>query len=303
MTYPEGIYAAMMTPFTETGSVNLTEVRRMTEFMIQGGVQGLFPVSNVGEHIQLDLRQKQCVVEAVVEQAAGRVRVFPGISSAGTRQAAEFGQFCKEAGADGVVLSAPFYFPYPPDVVCDGLEAVVCQVDLPVVLYNIPLYANAISPDMIRRLLRYDVVVAMKDSSGSVPALLEYVDIAREMRPSFRVLVGWEEMLVSAMAVGASGCMTASGGIFPEIMAALYRSIQEGRRERAAALQNLIAKATKRMKQVFFPYGYKLAMQARGFSMGHYAVAFDESRILGEQRDIETMVEEVLTEFKGLERR
>jgi dihydrodipicolinate synthase/N-acetylneuraminate lyase len=147
------------------------------------------------------------------------------------------------------------------------LAAIAERSRLPVILYNIPKFTSPISPAAFGKLLEIENVTAMKDSSGSVTELLAFLEIA-EKKKGFNILVGWEEMLVSAAAVGAKGCMTASGGIFPEIMSAIMGAVQNGEWEKAARLQKIIAKATLEMKKVFFPYGYKLAMEARGFEMG-----------------------------------
>lgn len=246
-----GTYAAMMTPFDENGDVALGVVCEMVEFLIEKGVMGIFPVSNVGEQIQLSGAQKRELIRTVVRQVRGRVPVMPGISAAGTHQSVELGMFCREEGADGVVLSAPFYFSYPQQVVGEALMAVARRVSLPVVLYNIPKFANPIEADTLEKLFQAPNVIGIKDSSGSISYLLDIVSRARDLRPDFSVLVGWEEMLYSAMGVGASGCMTASVGIFPEIMADLYKSTRDRNHRRALDLQYLISVATSQMKSLF----------------------------------------------------
>lgn len=300
MFVPEGIYAAMLTPFDECGKVKELVIREMVEFYITRGVQGIFPVSNVGEHIQMSEEEKRCFVDIVIDQAKGRVRITPGISSAGTDKAIEMGRYCAAAGADGVVISAPYYFKYPQELVRSHLAKVAKSLDIPVILYNIPSFANQITKETLKSLIEIDNIVAIKDSSGSIAELLNLLNMIEAERSDFRIMVGWEEMLLSSLVVGASGCMVASGGIFPEVMAEIYRCFKNNQLHNAVKLQKLIALATEQMKKVFFPYGYKLAMGARGFDMGEYSVKM-EYEIANEYKEsIYSIVKYVLSEYEKI---
>lgn len=300
MFMPEGVYAAMLTPFDERGRVKEPVVRNMVEFFIAGGVQGIFPVSNVGEHIQLSEEEKRRFVDIVIDQVKGRVRVTPGISSAGTCKAIELGQHCASAGADAVVISAPYYFKYPQELVESHLAEVAGNLDIPVILYNIPLFANPITIETLKNLIRHDNIIAIKDSSGSIPELLNLLNMLAEEGREFRVLVGWEEMLLSSLSVGAAGCMVASGGIFPEIMSGIYNAYKGSQLQKAVKLQKLIAMATEQMKRMFFPYGYKLAMAARGFDMGACPVGNGQWITDGHKDSIYAVVKHVLAEYENI---
>ena len=299
MFQPSGVYAAMLTPFDKNGRVNIPVVTKMVDFFVQKGVDGIFPVSNVGEFIQISEGDKRDFVDAVIRTAGGRVRVTPGISSPNPRQSIEFGKYCLQAGADAVVVSAPYYFKYPPEMVESFLSSVARGLDLPVILYNIPLYANEISIDSLGRLLQIDNIVALKESSGSLANLQNILNLAHAMNRDFRLMVGWEEMLLAALTVGAHGCMVASGGILPELMTAIQHLYHTNQFIQAARIQRLVAKATEEMRKVFFPYGYKLGMQSRGFDMGPFAIDIPESlamHISAQHRKIESTIAQVLHE-------
>lgn len=295
-----GTFAAMMTPWTGEGELNIPAVRELTEFIIEKGACGLFPVSNVGGMIHMRPEEKRRMVQAVVQQARGRVPVFPGISASSTRDAIALGQMCAELKADGCVLSAPYYFPYPQDVVLEGLKAAVKSIPLPVAIYNIPKYAGEITAGSFETLMQLPNVCAVKDSSGSIANLLQLNAIRNRLRPDFSLLVGWEEMLLSALELGAQGCMTASAGIFPEIMRDIYESFLQGKKERALACQQLIAEATPVFQQVFFPLGYQWAMEARGIPMGPYPVSCDEKMLSPKREAIDAVVKKTLSDYAAL---
>lgn len=290
----------MMTPWTREGELNIPAVQELTEFIIEKGACGLFPVSNVGGMIHMRPEEKRQMVQAVVQQARGRVPVFPGVSASSTRDAIALGQMCAELKADGCVLSVPYYFPYPQDVVLEGLKAAVKGVPLPVAIYNIPKYAGEITPSSFETLMQLPNVCAVKDSSGSIANLLQLHAMRNRLRPDFSLLVGWEEMLLSALGLGAQGCMTASAGIFPEIMRDIYESFRQDKKERALACQQLIAAATPAFQQVFFPLGYQWAMEARGIPMGPYPVSCDEKVLLPKREAIDAIVKKTLSDYAAL---
>ena len=296
-----GVYAAMLTPFDEKGRINEKTITEMIEFFISKGVNGIFPVSNVGEFIQIPEDQKREFVDIVIATAKGRVKVVPGISSPNPRQSIEFGKYCQKAGADAVVVSAPYYFKYPPEMVEGFLATVARGLNLPVILYNIPLFAHEITLDSLRRLFAFDNIIAIKESSGSQASLLNILNLKEELHRDLRIMVGWEEMFLAALTAGADGCMVASGGILPELMTAILREVHAGRLEQAAHTQRLVARATDQMKKIFFPYGYKLGMQARGFDMGPFPIDIPPTyaeQLQPQKKIIEKTIQEVLQEAK-----
>jgi dihydrodipicolinate synthase/N-acetylneuraminate lyase len=298
----DGVYAAMLTPFDTDGRINEETIGDLVEFFICKGVSGIFPVSTAGEFIQLSEDQKRRFVDIVIDRANGRVKVTPGISSPNAKQSIEFGKYCFQAGADGVVVSAPYYYKYPPEMVESFLRTVAKGLDSPVILYNIPLFANEITIDSLRNLLEIDSIVGIKESSGSQANLFKVLNLVEGMRRDFRVMVGWDEMFLAALTAGASGCMVASGGILPEIMTGIARHYQSGELEQAARYQRLVARATEQMQKVFFPYGYKLGMQARGFDMGPFCidVPVGYDRQLQPQKEIiRRTIHEVLQEAQA----
>lgn len=298
----DGVYAAMLTPFDTDGGINEGTIGDLVEFFVGKGVSGIFPVSTAGEFIQLSEDQKRRFVDIVIDRANGRVKVTPGISSPNAKQSIEFGKYCFRAGADGVVVSAPYYYKYPPEMVESFLRTVAKGLDSPVILYNIPLFANEITIDILRNLLEIDSIVGIKESSGSQANLFKVLNLAEGMRRDFRVMVGWEEMFLAALTAGASGCMVASGGILPEIMTGIARHYQSGELEQAARYQRLVAKATEQMQKVFFPYGYKLGMQARGFDMGPFCIDVPvgyDSQLQPQKEIIHRTIHEVLREAQA----
>ncbi len=268
MFKPEGIYVAMLTPFKEDGRIHEEEMRRMVDFQIDHGVNGLFPVSSVGEYIHMTREEKVALMEMVYDQTKGRVAVTPGVGSSHPGESIFLAEKAREIGCDAVVVAPPYFFPLSQDMIERYFETIIDAVDIPVILYNIPLFTQPLSYDVVKRLARRPNVVAMKDSSGSMVDFLHFMDEIRLGEGEMNFLTGREETLLSCLMMGGKGCMTATSGILPEVMVDIYRSFLSGDYETARKHQFSILLAVRSMFALPFPLGFKVAMEMRGFDMG-----------------------------------
>ncbi len=268
MFKPEGIYVAMLTPFSEDGSINEEELRRIVDFLIESGVHGLFPVSTVGEYIHMSQEEKVGLMEIVVDQNRGRVRVTPGVGTTNSADSILLARKAKEMGCDGVVVAPPHFYPLSQEMIEKYFESIADAVDIPIILYNIPLFTQPLSYDMVKRLSRRKNVVAMKDSSGSMVDFLHFADKIRLIGEDFFFLTGREETLLPCLMMGGKGCMTATSGILPETMLGIYDLWKEGDYDRARELQFSILPAVRAMFSLPFPIGFKVALETRGYKMG-----------------------------------
>jgi len=268
MFKPEGVYVAMLTPFSADGTVNETQLRRMVDFLIEAGVHGLFPVSSVGEFIHLTREEKVRMMEIVVDQNRGRVRVTPGVGSSHPAESIYLAEKAKKLGCDAIVIAPPYYYPLSHEMIEKYFETIIDAVDIPVILYNIPLFTQPLNYDVVKRLSRRKNVVGMKDSSGSMVDFMHFMDKIRIAKEEMNFLTGREETLLACLTVGGKGCMTATSGILPEIMVGIYNAWKEGNYDRARELQFSILLAVRAMFAMPFPLGFKVALETRGFEMG-----------------------------------
>jgi len=268
MFKPEGIYVAMLTPFGEDGSINESVLRKIIEFQIEAGVDGLFPISSVGEFIHMTREEKIRMMEIVVDQAKGRVRVTPGVGSSYPDESILLANKAKALGCDGVVVAPPYFYTQSQENIEKYFEAIADAVDMPIILYNIPLFTQPLSYDVVKRLARRDNVVGMKDSSGSMVDFMHFMDKIKIAGENISVMTGREETLFPCLMVGGKGCVTATSGILPEIMTGIYRAWQARRYDQARELQLSVLLIIRAMFSMPFPLGFKYALELRGFKMG-----------------------------------
>lgn len=270
MFKPKGVNVAMLTPFDSKGQINERTLRQLAEFAIQKGVNGLFPVSSIGEFLHLSFEEKVRSMEIVMDQAQGRVDVMPGASDSFADGSVRLAKEAERLGCQAVVMCPPYYYPITQEMLERHYEVVSEAVDIPIILYNIPTFTTSISYDVVKRLSRRTNIVAMKDSSGSMMDNMHYMDKVRAAGTTekFNFLVGREETFFPALMAGAKGCMVASAGIVPEVMVGIYKAYKEQDYSKALDLQYSFLQLLRAMSAAPFPLGYKEALEVRGFSMG-----------------------------------
>lgn len=271
MFRPEGVYAAMLTPFGEDGRIEEEVLRRLVDFSIEKGLHGLFPVSSVGEGVHLDFAEKCRCMDVVQEQAAGRVPVTPGVVATHPAECVRLAAHAAAIGCAAIVVTPPYFYRPGPGMVERFFERVVDEVDLPVILYNIPLFTQPLDSAVVGRLARHPRVVGMKDSSGSMVDFLQFLDrttSAAGGEPHLNLLTGREETLLPTLVMGGRGCMTALSGILPEVMVGIYERFRAGDLAGARELQLSVLAFTRALFAAPFPLGFKAALELRGFPMG-----------------------------------
>ena len=207
MYKPEGVYVAMLTPFHDDGLINEDELRRIVDFQIEAGVDGLFPVSSVGEYIHMRREEKVRMTAIVMEQNAGRVCVTAGVGSSHPAESIALAKKAKELGCDGVVVAPPYYFPQSQENIEKYFETIADAVDIPNILYNIPLFTQPLSYDLVKRLSRRKNIVGMKDSSGSMVDFLHFMDKIKNI----------SKAVLGSVAAGMAGAGNASAATVAEV--------------------------------------------------------------------------------------
>lgn len=293
MFKPEGVYVAMLTPFDEEGSINEAELRRIVDFQINGGVDGLFPISSVGEFIHLSREEKFRMMEIVVDQNDGRVKITPGVGSSNPAESISLARKAKDLGCDGVVVAPPYFYQMSQENIETYFEAIADGVNIPNILYNIPLFTQPLSYDVVKRLSRNKNIVGMKDSSGSMVDFMHFMDKIKIAGENIHMLTGREETLFPCLMVGGKGCMTATSGILPEIMVDIYQAWKKNEFEEARQLQTSILLILRTMFALPFPLGFKLAMEMRGFKMGPPKQPLSDAERF-KYRNLKTRIEKIM---------
>jgi 4-hydroxy-tetrahydrodipicolinate synthase len=231
-----GIVPPVATPLTVTEDVDRAGMGRVIEYLLGGGVHGIFVLGATGEFPWLDDRQRATAVEAAVDAVAGRVPVIAGIAEISRRHAIANARTAYAAGADFVMATAPYFGSMAVEQgwILEHFRAIAGETGAPVMLYNVPPWIADISPATIATLAELDNVVGMKDSADFIH--LQDV-LARTRGRNFRVLCGIEGHLLGALLMGAHGATPSSANLNPALFVRLYEAATEGRVEEARPMQ------------------------------------------------------------------
>jgi 4-hydroxy-tetrahydrodipicolinate synthase/2-dehydro-3-deoxy-phosphogluconate/2-dehydro-3-deoxy-6-phosphogalactonate aldolase len=255
-----GVVPPTVTAFHDDESLNLDATAAHARFVVDGGAHGVFPLGTNGEFPLLSGRERDSVVEAVVDEVGGEVPVIAGVGALSTRQTVVRAEAAAEAGADGLVVVTPFYYPLDGDAAVHHYERVAAAVDLPVYLYHIPSKTgNALSLDTLDRLADVENFAGVKDSSKDVPWLGQAIDA----HPELTFLSGSDSLLYPGLSIGCSGMVSAVANVFPELVVSLYEAYADGDAERARGLQSTVYDARDALKRGPYMAGVKSALALR----------------------------------------
>ncbi|MGE5481849.1 MAG: dihydrodipicolinate synthase family protein [Bacteroidota bacterium] len=260
----KGVVTALLTPYDEQGAVAEKALRKHVDFLIEAGVQGLYPCGSAGEGIVLPVAQRQRVAEIVLDQVGGRIPVMMHVGAVSTEDTVELARHAKNLGAQAIGVVAPCFYTYGPEQLARHFRlAAEAAAPLPVYLYNIPGNAkNEVTPKLAAELVRtVPNIVGIKDSSKSIAKLMAFVETLGE---EAEILVGSDDQLLPAVAVGAKGIISALSNVIPEIMVALYEASAAGDWAKARKLQADANAVRNLLKSGPDIASYKFAVRWRG---------------------------------------
>jgi N-acetylneuraminate lyase/4-hydroxy-tetrahydrodipicolinate synthase len=237
--------------------------------------------------------EKFRMMEIVIDQNNGRVKITPGVGTSNPAESIILAQKAQDLGCDGVVVAPPYFYPLSQENIEQYFETIAKAVNIPNILYNIPLFTQPLSYDVVKRLSRHKNIVGMKDSSGSMVDFMHFMDKIKIAGEDIHILTGREETLFPCLMVGGKGCMTATSGILPEIMVDIYEAWKKGEYEEARQLQTSILLILRTMFALPFPLGFKLAMEMRGFKMGPPKQPLSDAERF-KYRNMKTRIEKVM---------
>lgn len=218
-----GVSVALVTPF-KNGEVDYPALKKLVDWHIEQGTDGLVPVGTTGEAPTLSHEEHEKVIAAVVEQASKRIKIMAGTGSNSTREAIRLTKFAKQVGANGALMVGPYYNKPTQEGYYQHFKAVAEAVDLPIVLYNIPGRTGSnILPETICRLAELKTIVAIKEATGSL-------DQASQIAcgSNLTILSGDDSLTLPLMSIGGRGIVSVVGNIVPRDLQALVRAFDKG---------------------------------------------------------------------------
>jgi 4-hydroxy-tetrahydrodipicolinate synthase len=218
-----GAMVALITPF-QNGKIDFKTLDELIDFQLDNGIDGIVPVGTTGECPTLSHEEHKQVIERVVKAVDGKVPVIAGAGSNSTAEAIELTAFSKKVGADATLQVDPYYNKPTQEGFYQHFKAIAEEVDLPIVLYDIPGRCGAgMTPDTIVRLAEIENIVAIKDATGQMDHVSEIAT-----RCDLTILSGDDSMTLPIASVGGQGVVSVVANIVPADVKAMTDLILEG---------------------------------------------------------------------------
>lgn len=267
----QGIYTPTLVPLDANGQIHEEELRRFLSWLIDKGVNGLYPNGSTGEFTRFTAEERRRIARITCEVAKGRVPVLAGAAEANVKETLAACETYAGYGARAVAIVSPYYYRLGPEALYAHFAEIGRNSPIDVTLYNIPMFASPIDVNTIRRLAgEFPRIIGIKDSTGDVAFMQRMIAAVRPLRPDFTFLTGWDCVLVSMIMAGADGGTNASSNAIPEVMRSLYDLAKAGRYDDAMKLQYRVLEIFDLMLNPFeFPDGFRAAAGMRGFALGH----------------------------------
>ena len=229
-----GSIPALITPFS-SGQIDAVAFKKMVEWQISEGSDGLVPCGTTGESPTLSHEEHMHVTEMCIEITAGRVPVIAGAGSNSTDEAIALAVHAKKAGAQAALVVLPYYNKPTPDGQYRHFKAVHDAAELPIIIYNIPGRSVVdMSVETMVKLAKLPNIIGVKDATGD---LIRPIVTRNAIGENFCQLSGEDATALAHLVGGGVGCISVSANVAPRLLSEMQRAWREGRYRDAMKLQ------------------------------------------------------------------
>jgi len=260
----QGSIVALVTPMEEDGSLDVASLRKLVEFHIEQGTDGIVAVGTTGESATLDPAEHCEVIRRVVEQVQGRVPVIAGTGANSTSEAISLTREAKAIGADACLLVTPYYNKPTQEGLYLHHKAIAEAVEIPQILYNVPGRTGCdMLPATAARLSHVPHIIGIKEATGKLERLAEIQALAR---PGFLLYSGDDATGAEFCLRGGHGVISVTANIAPRLMREMIAAALAGRRAEAEAIDAKLAGLHRDLFIESNPIPAKWAVFAMGLS-------------------------------------
>ncbi|MEL5901697.1 dihydrodipicolinate synthase family protein [Elizabethkingia anophelis] len=230
----EGIYPAVLTPFTKDGEIDFDMFAKNTEAQIKAGVHGIILAGTLGEASALETEEKFELLKFTKAITDGRIPVILNLSENTTRSAVNYAKKAKELGADGLMLLPPMRYKADNREVVEYFKAVASATDLPILIYNNPVdYGIHVTLDMFDELINYPTIQAVKESTRDLANVTRMIN---RFGKRIKILGGVDTICLETLMLGADGLVAGLVDAFPNETMAMYNYVKAGEYDKAVAV-------------------------------------------------------------------
>jgi len=238
MKMATGSLVAIVTPMSDDGALDLDALRRLVDWHIAEGTDGIVIVGTTGESPTVSFDEHCVLIRTAVEQAAGRVPVIAGTGANSTSEAIELTECAKAAGAQAGLSVVPYYNKPTQEGLYQHYRKIAESVDLPLILYNVPgRTVTDLSNDTTLRLAQVPGIVGIKDATGNMERA---ADLLRRAPKDFALYTGDDASALPFMLLGGHGVISVPANVAPKLMHEMCEAAFSGNLARGRELNNAL---------------------------------------------------------------
>ena len=262
----QGSIPAILTPMLDDGSLDLPGFRRLLDWHITEGSDGIVVVGTTGESPTVNVDEHCQLIETTVQHVAKRIPVIAGTGANSTREAIELAEFARKAGADAHLSVVPYYNKPTQEGLYQHFKAIAEAVDLPMILYNVPGRTVAdMSNETILRLAEVPRVIGIKDATGNIE---RGADLIKRAPAGFDIWSGDDATAMVLTLLGAKGTISVTANVAPRLMHEMYAAALAGDLPTARELNFRLLGLHRHLFVEANPIPVKWAVQQLGLIQG-----------------------------------
>ncbi len=210
----QGVFPAVTTKMTQDGQIDLPAMRRSIDRLIEGGVSGVIVLPMLGENASMLMSEREAIIRAAVETAAGRAPVLSGLAEPTLDGAKANARIYQGWGAQGLMVFPCLVYKTDPRETADWYKQIAAASDLPIMIYNNPIaYGVDVTPEILKALADTPTILCVKEETGDIRRV---TDIKVALGDRFSVFCGVDDLIVESMALGVTGWVSGMTNVWPK---------------------------------------------------------------------------------------
>lgn len=261
----KGCATALVTPFTNDG-INFEELRKLIEFQILEGIDGLVICGTTGESSTMSLVEKKSVIDFSVKVANGRVPIIAGTGGNNTADAVAMSKYAESVGADGLLLVTPYYNKTTQKGLITHFSKIAESVNIPIILYNVPSRTGLnIEPETCLELSKIPNVVAIKEASGNISQVAKIANLCND---ELTIYSGNDDQILPILSLGGLGVISVLSNVYPKFVHEMVMDYLTGNWQKSTASQIYSLPLINALFSEVNPIPIKYALNKIGFNCG-----------------------------------
>jgi 4-hydroxy-tetrahydrodipicolinate synthase len=257
-----GSLVAIVTPMKEDGALDLAAFRKLIDWHVAEGTDGIVVVGTTGESPTVDFDEHKELIRIAVEHARGRIPVIAGTGANSTAEAIELAESAKRHGATAQLSVVPYYNKPTQEGQYQHFRTIAEAVELPMILYNVPGRTVAdLQNDTVLRLAQVPGIIGIKDATAN---LERGTDLVRRCPRNFAIYSGEDATALPLILCGGHGVISVTANVAPKLMHQMCAAALVGDVKKARELNNLLLPLHQKLFVETSPAPVKWAMAEMG---------------------------------------